>query len=60
MEGTRLDPSSGVSTATRGAAIMHVALGLGFGIGTLVTLWHLARHGELRVALMLAGHGHLR
>jgi hypothetical protein len=26
---------------------MHAALGLGFGIGTLVTLQHLARYGEL-------------
>ena len=26
---------------------MYVALGAGFGVGTVLTLWHLARHGEL-------------
>jgi hypothetical protein len=35
------------STAARGAAAMYVALGVGFGVGTVVTLWHLARTGEL-------------
>jgi hypothetical protein len=46
-EGPSLHSSSGVSTTTRSAAAMHAALGLGFGIGTLVTLQHLARYGEL-------------
>jgi hypothetical protein len=27
--------------------VIHVVLGLGFGLGTVVTLWHLGRTGEL-------------
>ena len=33
--------------AIRVAAAMYVALGVGFGVGTVITLDHLARHGEL-------------
>ena len=36
-----------VPLAIRAAAIMYITLGLGFGIGTAVTLDHLRRHGEL-------------
>lgn len=35
------------SSAVRGAAVIYLVLGVGFGIGTIVTLWHFARHGEL-------------
>lgn len=35
------------STAIRVAAVLYVVLGVGFGIGTGLTLWHLQRHGEL-------------
>lgn len=33
--------------AVRAAAVLYAALGLGFGIGGVVTLDHLGRHGEL-------------
>ena len=33
--------------ALRAAAMCHVLLGLGFGVGTAWTLDHLGRHGEL-------------
>jgi hypothetical protein len=33
--------------AARGAAVIHVALGAGFGVGGAVTLVYLAREGEL-------------
>ena len=36
-----------VPLAIRAAAVMYITLGLGFGIGTIVTLDHLRRHGEL-------------
>lgn len=39
--------ASGHSPAIRAAAVLYVALGLGFGIGGAVTLDHLARNGEL-------------
>jgi hypothetical protein len=39
--------TSGRSLTIRAAAVLYVALGLGFGIGGAVTLDHLARHGEL-------------
>lgn len=39
--------SGKASPAIRAAAVMYVALGLGFGAGSVVTLAHLARHGEL-------------
>jgi hypothetical protein len=35
------------SSATRAAAVLHVALGIGFGIGAAVTVRHLERTGEL-------------
>jgi hypothetical protein len=34
-------------TALRIAAVIHAVLGLGFGIGSVVTLRHLALHDEL-------------
>ena len=34
-------------TAVRAGAALYIVLGLGFGIGTVLTLSHLARHGEL-------------
>jgi hypothetical protein len=37
----------GSMDATRGAALMYVALGAGFGVGGAVTLVYLAREGEL-------------
>lgn len=37
----------GVPAATRGAAVVYVALGLGFGAGAVVTLGYLIRNGEL-------------
>src|SRR5213594_1977227 len=35
------------SPAARAAAVMYLALGVGFGVGTGATLLHLARAGEL-------------
>ena len=35
------------SPALRGAAVAHIALGLGFGIGAVWTMRHFAEHGEL-------------
>jgi hypothetical protein len=35
------------SRAIRGAAVLHVALGLGFGIGAIWTMRHFGEHGEL-------------
>jgi hypothetical protein len=35
------------AAAVRLAAILYVLLGIGFGVGTVVTLTHFARHGEL-------------
>ena len=35
------------SRAVRVAAVLYLLLGLGFGVGTVVTLAHLARTGEL-------------
>ena len=44
----RTTASNGVrQKLVRVAALMHVALGLGFGIGSAWTLFHLARSGEL-------------
>lgn len=40
-------PTDRVSTALRAASVMYVVLGLGFGIGTAITLESLARKGEL-------------
>ena len=33
--------------ATRAAAVMYIVLGLGFAVGSALTLSHLDRHGEL-------------
>ena len=33
--------------ATRAAGAVYVATGIGFGVGSVVSLVHLARHGEL-------------
>ncbi len=35
------------SRTIRSAAVLHVALGLGFGIGAIVTMRHFGEHGEL-------------
>lgn len=35
------------SPAVRAAAVLYVALGVGFGVGGAVALDHLTRHGEL-------------
>jgi hypothetical protein len=35
------------SPSIRGAAVLHVALGLGFGIGAIWTMRHFGEHGEL-------------
>lgn len=35
------------STATRAAAVLYIVLGLGFAVGSALTLSHLDRHGEL-------------
>ncbi len=41
------EASGGASPAIRAAAVGYLVLGLGFGIGSVVTLNHLARTGEL-------------
>jgi hypothetical protein len=35
------------ASLVRWAAVSHLTLGIGFGVGTVVTLRHLDRHGEL-------------
>ena len=35
------------ATTARAAAVLYIALGLGFGVGAALTLWHLDSHGEL-------------
>jgi hypothetical protein len=47
VNGSRIVSAPGSSKAIRGAAALYGLLGLGFGIGTIVTLSHLARHSEL-------------
>ena len=47
-----MDPTAGpaptrVATATRAAATVYVATGIGFGVGTVISLVYLARNGEL-------------
>jgi hypothetical protein len=44
--GDHEDPQR-TSGVTRAAAVMYVALGVGFGVGTVLTLVYLAREGEL-------------
>jgi len=46
MDGSDTQPDR-PSLAIRAAALSYLALGLGFGIGGVVTLSHLARTGEL-------------
>jgi hypothetical protein len=41
------ESKSAPPTATRIAAVMYLALGLGFGVGTAVTLAYFVREGEL-------------
>jgi hypothetical protein len=36
-----------MTMAIRIAAALYLVLGVGFGVGTVATLWHLERHGEL-------------
>ena len=40
-------PAGRVATALRAASVMYVVLGLGFGVGTAITLESFARKGEL-------------
>lgn len=48
MEQSQSDEATGeTSPAIRIAAVGYVLLGLGFGVGSVVTLHHLARKGEL-------------
>ena len=47
-----LDSAADGAGAIRTAAAMYVVLGLGFGIGTALTLWHFDRHGELPMTPM--------
>ncbi len=47
-----MDPTAGpaptrAALATRAAATVYAATGIGFGVGTVVTLVYLARNGEL-------------
>jgi hypothetical protein len=35
--------------AVRLGAVLYAALGIGFGLGSALTLWHLDRHGELPI-----------
>lgn len=46
----RVETTTGVERVPlpiRAAAVMYITLGLGFGLGTAITLDHLRRHGEL-------------
>ena len=45
--GSRIADPSPDARAVRSAAALHVVLGAGFGVGTVLALAHLARHGEL-------------
>jgi hypothetical protein len=44
---SRFADSSVDARAVHGAGALHIALGVGFGIGALVAISHYARHGEL-------------
>ena len=46
-ETARPSPRPGANRLARGSAVMHLALGLGFGVGSLLTTSHLLRTGEL-------------
>jgi hypothetical protein len=47
LERTAEPPVSQGSRAVRAAAVTFIALGLGFGVGTAITLNYLGREGEL-------------
>ncbi|MGI8791996.1 MAG: hypothetical protein ACR2H3_02275 [Acidimicrobiales bacterium] len=47
VQSTHDDVTHRASPAIRAAAVMYLALGLGFGAGTVITLAYLARDGEL-------------
>src|SRR6187399_995063 len=47
MDATAAAPPDGIGPATRAAGAVYVATGIGFGVGAVFTLVHLARHGEL-------------
>ena len=47
MDSTIGGQSNAVGSATRAAGAVYVATGIGFGVGSVVSLVHLARHGEL-------------
>ena len=47
MESTVGAAPTRVAPATRAAGAVYMATGIGFGVGSAVTLVHLARHGEL-------------
>ena len=46
VESRPADPSGDLKSV-RSAAALHVVLGAGFGVGTVLALTHFARHGEL-------------
>ena len=47
MDAIAAAPPDGIGPATRAAGAVYVATGIGFGVGSVVSLVHLARHGEL-------------
>ena len=47
MDSTAASPPTRVTTATRAAGVVFVATGVGFGVGTAISLVYLARTGEL-------------
>src|SRR4029079_7894728 len=47
MDSTTASSPTSVATATRAAGVVYVATGIGFGVGSAVSLVYLARNGEL-------------
>jgi hypothetical protein len=47
MDLTPASPPIRVATATRAAGTVYVATGVGFGVGAVISLLYLTRHGEL-------------
>jgi len=47
MDSTAASPPTRVATAMRAAGMIYVATGIGFGVGTAISLVYLARDGEL-------------
>src|SRR6476619_1509070 len=47
MDSTAASPPTRVATATRAAGVVYVATGIGFGVGSAISLVYLARNGEL-------------